>query len=82
MPGFEVKLADPCGAGDGFSAGFIHSLLNQKPLAEACRFGNALGAMVAQQEGATQPITVNEIEAFIQKQKPGVIEEGFREFLV
>lgn len=81
-PGFSIDLVDPCGAGDGFSAGFIHMLLNKRPLAEACLYGNALGAMVAQQEGATQPITMNEIEVFIEEQRPGVIEEALRNFLV
>lgn len=82
LPGFEVKLADPCGAGDGFSAGFIHLLLNQKPLAEACRFGNALGAMVAEQEGATQPITHEEILEFIATGKFALIDERFEHILV
>ena len=81
-PGFSVDLIDPCGAGDGFSAGFVHMLLNKRPLAEACLYGNALGAMVAQQEGATQPITINEIETFIEGQRQGVIEEALRDFLV
>jgi len=81
-PGFEVDLADPCGAGDGFSAGFIHSLLNEKPLTEACRFGNALGAMVAQQEGATQPILYEEISHFMMEGEPSLIDRRLKDFLV
>ena len=81
-PGFTVDLVDPCGAGDGFSAGFIHMLLNERPLAEACLYGNALGAMTAQQEGATQPIAVDQIEPFMELQKPGMMEETLKEFLV
>ena len=80
-PGFKVGLIDPCGAGDGFSAGFIHSLLNKKPLSEACRFGNALGALVAQQEGATQPITYEEISDFMSSGKPSPIDERLKDFL-
>jgi len=80
-PAFEVDLADPCGAGDGFSAGFIHTLLSKKPLTEACRFGNALGALVAQQQGATQPITCQEISDFMVKGKPGHVDVRLKDFL-
>jgi fructokinase len=79
-PGFEIKLTDPCGAGDGFAAGFIHSLLNKDSLAQACRFGNALGAMVAQQEGATQVITYREITAFMEKASHDIVLEDFKSF--
>jgi fructokinase len=81
-PGFEVELVDPCGSGDGFSAGFIHSLLNGKPLSEACEFGNALGALVAQQEGATQAIVPEEISGFMGEGKPRFIDERLEAFLV
>lgn len=80
-PAFEVDLADPCGAGDGFSGGFIHSLLNKRPLAEACRFGNALGALVVQQQGATQPIAYREINDFIAKGKPCPVDGRLKDFL-
>ena len=80
-PGFEVKLVDPCGSGDGFAAGFIHSLLNKRGLAEACRFGNALGALVAQQEGATQPITYQEIGDFMVSGKHSPIDERLAGFV-
>lgn len=76
-PGYRVDLVDPCGAGDGFTAGFIHSLLENKPLREACRLGNALGAMVAQQEGATQPISYDEINAFMDANQPEVVDINF-----
>lgn len=61
-PGFQVRLADPLGAGDAFSAGFVASLLASRPLREACRFGNALGALVAGYPGATHPVERREIE--------------------
>jgi fructokinase len=56
-PGYQVLMADPLGAGDAFSAGFISRLLSGSDLREACRFGNQLGAIVATQAGATQAIT-------------------------
>jgi fructokinase len=81
-PGFEIKLTDPCGAGDGFAAGFIHSLLRGDSLAQACRFGNALGAMVARQEGATQVITNREITAFVAKARHNTVLEESESFHV
>ena len=81
-PAFEVDMVDPCGAGDGFSAGFIHALLNKKRLTEACRFGNALGALVVQQQGATQRITHEEIVDFMVKGKPGAVDTRLEDFLV
>ena len=80
-PGYRVKLVDPCGSGDGFAAGFIHSLLEDKPLKEACRLGNALGAMVAQQEGATQPITYQEAIAFMEAGRPGAVDNKLTDFM-
>jgi fructokinase len=73
-PGFHINLVDPCGSGDGFAAGFIHALLNKDSLKQACRMGNALGALVAQQEGATQPISFQEIMAFMETGCPGVVD--------
>jgi len=81
-PGFQVDLADPCGAGDAFSAGFIHSLLNEEPLQDACRFGNALGALVARQQGATQPITHQEIKDFVAGRKCSSGDARLRDLLV
>jgi len=80
-PGYKVNLVDPCGSGDGFAAGFIHSLLEDKPRSEACRLGNAMGAMVAQQEGATQPISYEEIMAFMDANQPEIIDANFTDFI-
>ncbi|MCP4623779.1 MAG: carbohydrate kinase [bacterium] len=80
-PGYKVHLVDPCGSGDGFAAGFIHSLLNGHPLGEACRLGNALGAMVARQEGATQPISYMEIMAFMDANQPEIVDSYFADFM-
>ena len=74
-PGFHINLVDPCGSGDGFAAGFIHALLNKESLTQACRIGNALGALVAQQEGATQPISFQEIMAFMETGSTGVVDK-------
>ncbi len=60
-PGFKVNLADPLGAGDAFTAGFVDALLREKSLNEASESGNQLGALVATQQGATQKITPDEL---------------------
>jgi fructokinase len=80
-PGYQVSLVDPCGSGDGFSAGFIHALLEGGSLNKACRLGNALGAMVAQQQGATQPISYREVMAFMDTNCPEIIDKGFTDFM-
>ena len=80
-PGYQVSLIDPCGSGDGFTAGFIHGLLEGGSLNQACRLGNALGAMVAQQEGATQPISYQETMAFMEAGCPGVIDERLSDLM-
>ncbi|WP_055107153.1 sugar kinase [Paenibacillus ihumii] len=46
VPGFKVeKVVDTVGAGDGFAVGVISGLLEQLPLQEAVRRGNAIGAI-------------------------------------
>ncbi|HCU18116.1 MAG: hypothetical protein A2X05_04235 [Bacteroidetes bacterium GWE2_41_25] len=60
-PGFKIKLGDPLGAGDAFSAGFVDALLNGKSLKEASESGNHLGALVATKKGATQMIPQEEL---------------------
>jgi len=64
-PGFSVKLVDTVGSGDAFTAGFLHTLLDGGSLADACDFGNALGALVAGQRGATQPTPLADIRALL-----------------
>jgi fructokinase len=76
-PGYLIKLVDPCGAGDGFAAAFIHALLDGQSLTRACRLGNALGAMVAQQEGATRPVSYDELTAFMKTNQPDIIDDEF-----
>lgn len=60
-PGHIVKLADTVGAGDAFSAGFIHYYMNGSSINEALKFGNAAGAMAATTQGATVEIKNNVI---------------------
>ena len=62
-------------------SGFIHALLEGESLNQACRLGNALGAMVAQQEGATQPISYKEALAFMETGCPGIVDRQLADYL-
>jgi fructokinase len=62
---FAATPVDTIGSGDAFTAGFIHALLSRRPLAEALRLGNALGALVTGQRGATEPLGPGRIEAML-----------------
>jgi fructokinase len=81
-PAFSVQLRDPVGAGDAFTAGFLDALLNEQSLAQACRFASAAGALVASQEGGTQPLDRSRIEAFLRSAQTGPIEAGYRRYLI
>ena len=81
-PAFSVQLRDPVGAGDAFTAGFLDALLNEKTLAEACRFASAAGALVAAQEGATQPLDRAQIEAFLGGAELNTVEADYRRYLL
>jgi fructokinase len=75
-PGYKVELVDSLGSGDAFSAGFIDRLLNGASLKEACEYGNLLGAIVATQKGATQPLGRGDIEAFKQTHTERITENA------
>ncbi len=79
-PAYQVTLADTCGSGDAFTAGFLATLLQQQSFREACCVGNALGAMVAEQPGATQPITPEAVQQFRHTRERGAIFEPLREY--
>ncbi|UCD49819.1 MAG: carbohydrate kinase [Phycisphaerales bacterium] len=63
-PGYRVHVVDTLGSGDAFTAGFVHRFLHGATVRQACRFGNALGAMVATQVGGTEPIAPEAIARF------------------
>lgn len=78
VPGYQIALVDPCGSGDAFSAGFLHGLLRQWPLPECCELGNALGALVATQHGATELITWSDIEMFSSEPPARIWDARFK----
>jgi fructokinase len=80
-PTYKITVVDTCGSGDAFTAGFLCALLENQGLRAACKFGNALGAMVAEQPGATQPITREEVVRFMQEREPGEVEPTFKAYI-
>jgi len=64
-PGYQISLGDTVGAGDAFSAGFVHYYMNGESIEESLRFGNASGAMVSTTTGATSPVSKEQILDFM-----------------
>jgi len=65
---FPVEVADTVGAGDAFTAAFIHAVSEQKPMADAARFANAVGALVASRAGAIPDWTLAEVDALLSSE--------------
>jgi fructokinase len=63
VPGYRVQVADTVGAGDAFSAAFLHGLNAGWPAIQIGDFANRLGAIVASRPGGTAPWSVDEIQA-------------------
>lgn len=63
--GYLVKVVDTVGAGDSFLATLIHFLLKKENPQKAIDVACAMGALVAQNEGANPIITQKEINKFI-----------------
>lgn len=54
--GYNVKVVDTVGAGDGFAAGIISGILEGISLEEACLRGNAIGALQVTSIGDNQKL--------------------------
>jgi len=67
---FPVEVADTVGAGDAFAAAFVHALSEQRPMAEAARFANAVAALVASRPGAIPDWSLNEVNALLSTDEP------------
>ena len=87
VPGHAVTVADTCGSGDAFSAAFVHLYLRGRSLADCCRLGNALGARVATQAGATAPVAPGALASLLEGGAPPegaasrVAEPSLRDFI-
>lgn len=63
--GYLIKVIDTVGAGDSFLGSLISQLLDKVNPQEAIDFACAVGAMVAQSEGANPVLLSSDIDAFI-----------------
>ncbi|TVZ25518.1 fructokinase [Gillisia sp. Hel_I_86] len=63
--GYLIKVLDTVGAGDSFLGSLISQLLNKVNPQEAIEFACAVGALVAQSEGANPVLLRSDIDAFI-----------------
>ncbi|MDF1496356.1 sugar kinase [Caproiciproducens sp. CPB-2] len=68
VPGFPVeKVVDTVGAGDGFAVGIISALMENLPLREAVRRGNAIGAIQVMSRGDNEGLPTREqLQHFMQ----------------
>ena len=63
--GYLIKVIDTVGAGDSFLGSLISQLLHNVNPQEVVDFACAVGAMVAQSEGANPVLLRSDIDAFI-----------------
>jgi fructokinase len=63
--GYKIKVADTVGAGDSFLAGLLSKLLVKEDPQNAIDFACAIGALVAQKEGANPKINESTIDSFM-----------------
>jgi fructokinase len=68
-PGYSVKVQDTVGAGDAFSAAFLHGYHRSWPMQRTLRFANALGALVASRPGATPEWKIEECVALAESRE-------------
>ena len=67
--GYKIKVADTVGAGDSFLAGLLSKLLAGENPQIAINFACAIGALVAQKEGANPKINESIIDSFMNPLK-------------
>ena len=65
--GFQVKVADTVGSGDSFLATLIDALLKRSNPQKAIDLACAIGALVAQYQGANPIISTQEIDAVLSQ---------------
>lgn len=67
-PGYTVTVADTVGAGDAFSAAFVHGLNQGWDSERIALCANAVGALVASRSGAIPDWTIAEAQAMMKAQ--------------
>ncbi len=67
-PGYQVTVADTVGAGDAFSAAFVHGLSQGWDADHIAHCANAVGALVASRSGAIPDWSIAEAHALMKAQ--------------
>ncbi len=67
-PGYHVTVADTVGAGDAFSAAFVHGLSQGWSANRIAECANAVGALVASRSGAIPEWSIAEAHSMIKRQ--------------
>lgn len=70
MPGYNVKVVNTIGAGDGFAAGFFYGLLKDYHLPYCVTLGNFYASKVVEVESARLPYKIGHIEWWIRLSEP------------
>jgi 5-dehydro-2-deoxygluconokinase len=64
--GFDIEVFNVLGAGDAFMSGFLRGWLRDEPLATACDYANACGAIVVSRHGCAPAMpTWFELDSFL-----------------
>ena len=71
--GFPVRVVDTIGAGDAFSAGFLHGLQQGWTVERGAFFANSLGAIVASRPGANPSWDIKECLGLIKNGHAGAV---------
>ena len=65
QPAFAVEVADTTALGDCFNAGFLLAWLEERPLDQCLRYGNASAAIAAARLGDARYASRDEVEALL-----------------
>ena len=76
-PGYNVKMEDPLGAGDAFSAAFLNEYLETGNIKQSLEAGNLFGALVVEQKGAMQSISKEAVKKFQAQKNERVFSKKF-----
>lgn len=61
----KIEVVDTVGAGDNFTAGFVHGRLNNMNFEASCRLANAFGALAASKAGGMPEISMDEVRQLL-----------------
>jgi len=66
VEGYNVRLVNTNGAGDGFAAGFLYGLCMGHDLELSCKIGNLYASKIVEQQGARLSYQIGHVEWWVQ----------------